>query len=56
MLSPTVGSFWWNETLLELSKFRIASHNLEIERGRYTNTAKEDRLCKYVAQTTICKK
>ena len=28
----------------QLTKFRIASHNLEIERGRHANIAKEDTL------------
>ena len=30
----------------QLSKYRIASHNLEVERGRHFNLPKEDRLCK----------
>ena len=30
----------------QLSKFRIASLNLEVERGRHFNLPKEDRLCK----------
>ena len=29
-----------------LTKFRISSHNLEIEKGRYTNTPVEQRLCR----------
>ena len=29
-----------------LTKFRISAHYLEIERGRYTNTTREDRICK----------
>lgn len=30
-----------------LTRFRLSSHKLEIERGRYFNIAKEDRKCKF---------
>ena len=29
-----------------LTRLRISAHNLEIERGRYSNTARDERLCK----------
>ena len=32
-----------------MTKLRISSHNLEIERGRYINIAKESRFCKWCA-------
>jgi hypothetical protein len=30
----------------QVAKFRLSSHNLEIETGRYTNTPREHRICK----------
>ena len=30
----------------QLSEYRIASHNLEVEKGRHFNLPREDRLCK----------
>ena len=35
-----------NKYRIALSKFRLSSHNLEIETGRHTNIAREDRKCK----------
>ena len=31
---------------IALSRFRCSSHDLQIEKGRYTNTPREERLCK----------
>jgi len=31
---------------IALSRFRLSSHNLEIERGRYYNMDREIRICK----------
>ena len=30
-----------------LTRFRLSSHHLEIERGRYPNISREERLCKF---------
>ena len=35
-----------NKFKIALSRFRLSSHSLEIERGRYTNVPREDRICK----------
>ena len=32
---------------IALSRFRLSSHNLEIERGRYHNIDRENRICKF---------
>ena len=36
-----------------LSKFRLSSHDLEIERGRHVNTNRSDRLCRFCSGTYI---
>ena len=36
-----------------LSKFRLSSHDLEIERGRHVNTNRSDRLCRFCNGTYI---
>ena len=36
-----------------LSKFRISNHDLECEQGRYSNCAKEDRVCKLCQKKNI---
>ena len=35
-----------NKFKIALSRFRLSSHNLEIERGRYTNVSRADRICR----------
>ena len=32
---------------LSLSRFRLSSHNLSIETGRYNSVPKEERLCNF---------
>ena len=34
------------DTRFNLTRLRISAHNLEIERGRYSNSARDERLCK----------
>jgi tetratricopeptide (TPR) repeat protein len=36
-----------------LSRFRLCSHNLEIETGRYNNTTRDNRLCRVCNQNAI---
>ena len=36
-----------------MSRFRLSSHNLEIETGRYNNIARENRICKFCNQNAI---
>ena len=36
-----------------LCRFRLSSHSLEIERGRYQNVPREERLCKFCNSQTI---
>ena len=38
---------------IALTKFRLSSHKLEIERGRYHNIPKENRKCKFCLMNTI---
>jgi hypothetical protein len=38
---------------LDLARFRTTSHKLEIEIGRHTNVAPENRLCKLCARVNI---
>ena len=33
-----------------LAEIRLSAHNLEIERGRYSKTPREQRLCKFCAE------
>ena len=33
--------------IIALSRFRLSSHKLEIERGRYHNIDRENRICKF---------
>ena len=35
----------WSKTSEDLCKLRMSSHNLEIERGRYINVPRENRIC-----------
>jgi hypothetical protein len=35
------------------SKFRVRSHKLEIEFGRYKNVPREERFCKYCDKRTV---
>ena len=36
-----------------LTKFRLSSHDLEIERGRYTNISTEERICRQCTMNVI---
>ena len=36
-----------------MSRFRLGSHNLEIESGRYNNVAREDRKCRLCSMNSI---
>lgn len=38
---------------IALSRFRLSSHNLEIERGRYLNVPRNERICKFCNLRTI---
>lgn len=38
---------------IALSKFRLSSHNLEIERGRYFNVPRSERICKICQMNVI---
>ena len=38
---------------IALSRFRLSSHQLMIERGRYTNIPKEERICKFCNSQAI---
>ena len=37
----------------QLSRFRVCSHSLEIETGRYHNIDRNDRKCKLCNQNTV---
>ena len=37
----------------ELSRFRLSSHSLEIETGRYNNISRENRKCNLCSQNTV---
>ena len=44
----------FNEKLRKcLTQFRLSSHNLDIEVGRYNNTPRENRLCKLCSQNVV---
>ncbi len=36
-----------------LSRFRLSSHKLEIEKGRYTNIPRDERICRLCTQNVI---
>ena len=38
---------------IALTRFRLSSHRLEIERGRYFNIPRTERKCKFCSQNTI---
>lgn len=38
---------------IALSQFRLSSHELEIERGRYTNVGRDDRICLFCNRNQI---
>lgn len=38
---------------IALSRFRLSSHDLEIERGRYSNIPREDRICKLCSLNVV---
>ena len=37
----------------EMSRFRLSSHRLEIESGRYNNVVRADRICKVCTQNVV---
>ena len=42
-----------NKYRVALTKFRVSSHDLAIETGRYTNTELKDRICQNCQMNTI---
>ena len=54
-LEPYLNNITNRKFKIALSKFRLSSHRLEIERGRYRNTCipKTDRLCRFCSMNTI---
>ena len=42
-----------NKFRISLSKFRLSSHDLAIEKGRYNNINRENRLCTYCNMNVI---
>ena len=42
-----------NKFRISLSKFRLSSHDLAIEKGRYNNINRENRLCTYCKMNVI---
>ena len=38
---------------IALARFRLSSHDLAIERGRYENLSKNERLCKYCSSQLV---
>ena len=42
-----------NKFRISLSKFRLSSHDLAIEKGRYSNINRENRLCTYCNMNVI---
>ena len=42
-----------NKSRVSLSKFRLSSHDLAIEKGRYNNINRENRLCTYCNMNVI---
>ena len=52
-LEPYLNNITNRKFKIALSKFRLSSHRLEIERGRYRNIPKTDRLCQFCSMNTI---
>ena len=46
MLEPYLVNIKENEYKRALTRFRVSSHDLEIEKGRYDNVQPEHRICK----------
>ena len=42
-----------NKLRISLTKFRLSSHNLEIETGRYDNIPREERFCKNCSMKAV---
>ena len=52
-LEPYLNNITNRKFKIALSKFRLSSHRLEIERSRYRNIPKTDRLCRFCSMNTV---
>ena len=41
--------------IFNLAEFRISNHQLEIQTGRYKKTRIDQKLCKFVMKTDVCR-
>ena len=52
-LEPYLDNIHERKFQTALTRFRLSSHNLEIERGRYQNIPREERFCKFCTSNVI---
>ena len=52
-LEPYLDNIHERKFQTALTRFRLSSHNLEIEIGRYQNIPREERLCKFCTSNVI---
>lgn len=52
-LEPYLDIIYDRKYKIALSRFRLSSHRLEIERGRYLNIPRMERKCKFCSQNTL---